>query len=179
MANAQFTIRPRRATRRAFTLAEAVVCIAIVGGMMVAALSAAAASRLGQYKICQRQRGMLLAQAMMAEILPLAYEEPVDTATFGPEITETGASRAGFDDVDDYYRWSASPPQNRDGSAAIDQAGWQRTVTVRYVNPDDLTLVAGSDTGVKRIQIDVTHNGVPMASLLAIRTENNQQDDDQ
>lgn len=177
MANVELTIRRRRPGRRGFTLAEAVVCIVVAGGMLVVALNAAGASRYGQYKICQNGRGMLLAQAMMSEILPLAYEEPTDTPDFGPEPTEKGQAqtRKLYDDVDDYYRWSASPPQNRDGTAAIDQSGWQRTVIVRYVMPDDLSSVVSWDTGVKRIEVQVTHNGIPAGRLWAIRSRNDQQ----
>ncbi len=174
MRRAVALIRRRRAPP-SFTLVEAVVCTAVVGGMLVAALNAAGASRYGQYKICQRGRGLHLAQALIAEILPLDYEEPVDAPVFGAEISERGSTRTGYDDVDDYHLWSASPPQNKDGSAAVDQAGWQRRVWVRYVRPDNLGWVVGADMGVKRIEVQLTHNGIPMATLWAIRTRNDQQ----
>jgi len=67
-----------------FTLIESVISIAIAGGLLVVALNAAGSAKFGQYKTGQRQRGLMLAQDLMAEVLAQAYAEPVDTATFGP-----------------------------------------------------------------------------------------------
>ena len=172
------TIGPARPGAEAFTLIEAVISIGVVGMMLVVALNTAGAARYGQYKMCQRGRGMLLAQELMAEILPQAYVEPVDTAKFGPETAEGAASRAGYDDVDDYHLWSASPPQAKDGTRLTDLTRWKRRVTVQYVWPDALGSTSATDQGIKRIEVEVTHNDIPMATLWAVRSDNVQQADD-
>jgi hypothetical protein len=128
------------------------------------------AVRLGEYKIAERGRGMHLAQDLMVEILQQSYLEPVDTPLFGPEASEADTSRADYDDVDDYNGWSASPPQQRDGTVMADWSGWSRGVTVVWANPAELTQAAVSDAGIKRITVTVAHDGVPVASLVALRT---------
>ena len=178
MTRATRTTRSRPRRGRGFSLVEAVVSIAIVGGMLVVALNTAGAARFGQYKMSQRGRGMLLAQDIMTEILNQAYVEPVDKPTFGPETAEGSRSRAMYDDADDYHLWSASPPQYKDGTARADLKGWERKVWVRWVPANDFKAVAGSDTGMKRIEVEVYHNALLAARLWAVRSDNDQQDDE-
>lgn len=155
---------------RALSMIETVISIAIVGVMMVAALNAVGASRLGQKKTGDRGKGALLAQQLMSEILRQHYVEPVDTPGFGRESSESGGDRADYDDVDDYDAWTASPPQNKDGTVIPDLNGWQRSVEVDWVNPDNLNTPIGVDKNVKRIIVMVSRDGVPVASLTAVRT---------
>ncbi len=163
-------IASERHPARAFSLAEAIVAIAIVGIMLVAALNTVGAARLGEQKTGDRGKGMLLAQQLMAEILQQRYEEPVDIPVFGPESGEAAGSRANFDDVDDYEGWAASPPQYRDGTVIPDLVGWTRSVHVDWVDPADLAQVVGSDARIKRITVRVTRGDVPAASIAAVRT---------
>jgi len=157
--------------RGGYTLVEAVVSSVIVGTMMVAALGTVGASRVGQYKTSQGSRGQLLAQSMMAEILSQSYREPVDVPVFGPELpAEQGNGRASYDDVDDYHGWSASPPQNKDGSEIPGLDGWRRTVTVEWVNPFDLEEVESFETSIKRITVTVSHNGMEVGSAVGVRS---------
>ena len=155
---------------RAFTLVEATISVFIVGVMVVAALSTVGATRLGEYKVGERCRALPLAQDLLAEILQKPYENPDGSAVFCTEPGEGTASRIDFDDVDDYHNWSASPPQNRDGTDMSDLSGWRRSVQVIWVDPTNLSQTAGSDQGVKRITVTVTHDDVRVASLTAFRT---------
>lgn len=156
--------------RRAFTLVETVICMVITGVMLVAALSAVAASRVGQYKLTERQRGELLAQELMAEILAQSYEEPGGAVNLGTDALEPGNCRANWDDVDDYRLWSASPPQEKDGTDIPDLEGWMRSSEVVWVNSADITQIVVANTGAKRITVTVSHNGTPVATLTALRT---------
>ena len=160
-------LRPRGS--RAFSMVETLLSVVLVGGLLVVALDTAGSAVAGRHVTQDRGRGALLAQALMAEILPRSYEEPVDPPIFGRESGETGGDRAGYDDVDDYHAWTSSPPEYRDGTALSGLSAWQRAVVVEYVDPDDLTTVVGSDLGVKRITITVTRNEVVTASLVAVR----------
>ena len=159
--------RPR--TTRAFTLVEATVSIFILGVMVVAALSTVGATRLGEYKVAERCRALPLAQGLLAEVLQQPYEDPNGSAVFGVESDEGTTDRTDFDDVDDYHNWSASPPQNQDGTDMSDLSGWERTVQVSWVNPADLLQTVGGDQGVKRITVAVEHDDVPVASVSAFR----------
>ena len=155
---------------RAFTLVEAVISVFIVSVMFVAALSMVGATRLGEYKVAESARGRPLAQDLLAEILQQPYEDANDPVVFGTESGEGTGDRSDFDDVDDYHNWSASPPQNQDGTDMNDLSGWERSVQVSWVDPRDLSQTAGTDQGVKRITVTVTHNDVPVASVSAFRT---------
>ena len=157
--------------RHAFSMAEVVVSIVIVGGMAVAALNAVGASQVGMRKMSDRVLGDVLARQLISEILQLSYKEPDDAPGFGRESSESGSSRAKFDDVDDYDNWTASSPEKKDGTAIMNQGGWQRSVAVEYVDPDNLTTVVVADQGVKRITVTVTRNGVVVSTLVATRAE--------
>lgn len=154
----------------AFTLVEVMMSVIIVGVMFVAALNTVGHTRISEYKISERYRGLLLAQDLMAEILQQAYSDPSGTYVFGTESGEGTSDRMDFDDVDDYHDWSQSPPQRRDGTVIPDLTGWGRSVAVLWVNPDNLPQTSGSDQGAKRMTVTVTHNGLPVASVFAFRT---------
>lgn len=157
-------------TSRAFSLAETAMCVLLVGGVLVVALNTVGDATVGRQKTGNHGRGQLLAQDLMTEILCKAYEEPDETLAFGPEASEGSGSRVDFDDVDDYHGRDESPPQEKDGSTKAGLTGWRRTVTVEFVTATSVNTASVSDEGVKRITVDVTFNGVPMASLVAIRT---------
>jgi MSHA pilin protein MshD len=157
--------------RRSLTLVEAVVSIAIIGVMLVAALNTVGASQTTQKKMGDRNRAMLLAQDLMSEVFQQYYIEPDDpVAVVGLEGGENSDKRDRFDDVDDYDGWSASPPEEKDGTVLSDFDGWCRSVTVDWVNPANAAEELGSDTGVKRITVSVTLKDLPLATLVALRT---------
>ncbi len=156
---------------RAFTLIEAVGSVLIVSVMFVAVMSTVGAARMSQYKMSGRSRGTALAQDLMAEIIQQHYEDPEDgPGAISMDSGESGASRADFDDVDDYDGWSASPPEQRDGTEMPDLPGWSRQVAVAWINTIDTTTGVGAETGAKRITVTVKHNGMQMAYLVAVRT---------
>jgi prepilin-type N-terminal cleavage/methylation domain-containing protein len=160
-----------RLLRRAFSLAEVVVATMIVGVLLVAAMKTVGATVRGRVAMADRHRGFLLAEELMAEILQNTYAEPEETPAFGPEASETGGTRSAFDDVDDYHNWEASPPQDKDGTQRSDLAGWRRSTTVEYVNPDKLDQVIATDGGAKRITVTVFRNGEAVAALATVRTD--------
>ncbi len=168
------TYQPKRLrrTRPAFGLLEVVISTFIVGVLLVVALNGVGSATSGQAANGQRSRAHLLAQALMAEIFELHYREPDDAAVFGPESGEgTGGTRNGFDDVDDYHGWTASPPLEKDGTPLPDLAAWQRSASVDYVNPNIHGNVVGSDQGTKLVTVSVSRNGTTMATLRTIVTD--------
>ena len=162
-------VRSQRGAGRAFSMAEVLVSLLIVSGLVVVALNTVGDATVGRQKAADRGLGQLLAQDLISEILRQYYQEPDDTPIFGREASESATSRAAYDDVDDYHGWDASPPQQRDGTEIPDAAGWRRCVAVEYADPDDLTATVVSDLGVKRITVTVKNNDIVVASLLAVR----------
>ncbi len=154
---------------RGFTLVEAVISIVLVGVLLVAAINTLGATAVSKRNIEHQARGYTLAQDLMAEILSQAYEEPVDTVTFGRE-SESGGDRTDWDDIDDYDGWSATPPEDKDGVPLDGYGQWTRSVEVAFVKPTSLSEI-GANTGVKRITVTASFKGVPAAELVAIRTQ--------
>ncbi len=156
--------------RRAFSMVEVMMSCVIVAIMLTAALTTVGAGKLGKRKNADASLGQLLAQQLMEEIVSQYYEEPDRTPRFGREgMSEGYDSRSDWDDVDDYDGWYASPPENKDGTVMSGVDGWGRAVGVARVLPTDLNTVLSMETGVKKITVMVTHNGMKVASVVAVR----------
>lgn len=170
--------RPLRQTHRharAFSLLEVVISLFLVATIMVVALEGLTASTMGRTHNGNRARALLLAHSLLEEIVAQAYLEPDDTADFGPESGEAvDGTRSTFDDVDDYDGWSASPPQNSDGSDLPIPDDWTRTVEVHWVQPNSIDVVSPSDAGLKRVLVTVQHNGMALAELSTVVTQSRQ-----
>lgn len=172
MMHASPLLRRRRPIRRAMTLVEVSMSILIVGVMLVAALNTVGAARVGLQRVGDRSRGTMLAQQLMAEVLAQAYEDPdYGPGSFGLGGDEVGdGSRALWEDVDDYDGWSASPPEDKKGNPLAGFDNWGRSVTVAWVNPDNPSAAVMSDTRVKSITVNVTHNGASVANSVSLRS---------
>ena len=151
-------------------MVEAVFCVVLVGGLVVVSLDTLGASKMAQRNLGDRAIGQLLASSLMSEIMNQAYGDPNQTPVFGLESAENPLVRLGWDDVDDYSGWTASPPQNRDGTIIPGLAGWQQSVQVVRVDPVNFTVQKFTDAGVKRVTVTISKNNVAMASLVGIKT---------
>ncbi len=171
--------------RRGLTLVEMVISIALVGVMLVAALNTVGAAKLGQRALYGRLSGRQLAEDLMVEILQQDYADAASlymiaggifdtgfvTVTMGPEPGEDASgNRSAFDDLDDYNGWSASPPQEKDGTVMGWLAEWQRSVVVNCVQSGDLSALSPDEVGARRITVTVSRDGIPVAELVALRT---------
>jgi hypothetical protein len=151
---------------------EVVISTLIVGLLLVAALRTVGSAMASRLRNSHEGRGFVLAHDLMSEILGRSYEEPDDNPMFGPEPgEEASGTRAQFDDVDDYHAWEAFPPMDENGNALPGLAGWKRSVTVEWVNPDKLSMVVGIEQGVKRVQVTVAHESLGTTSLTMVVTD--------
>ncbi len=158
--------------RRGLTLVESLLSMVIVGVMLTAAVSTLGAAKRGTQSTLDRDRGLLLAEDLMAEILQQAYADPAaGLGSWGVGGDESNGTRSLFEDVDDYSGWDESPPKHKDGSS-IDQfsSAWRRTVSVAWVNPADFTQTQTSESYVKRITVTVKKDNRVVATLVAVRT---------
>ena len=154
---------------RGISLAETLVSIVLVGGLLAVSLNLLSGAVAGQQGLSDRGRGLLLAQELMTEILQQPYDDPDQTAVLGREAGEDLGTRASFDDVDDYHNWDSTPPMEKDGTEIPNLSGWSRSATVRWVDAADQISARGTDTGVKEITVTVRHNDAVVASLGAVR----------
>ncbi len=160
----------RRNRRTGFTLIETVVSVGIVGVMYVAALHTVGSARITEAITADNRRGHELAQQLLAEITPLPYWDPVGGgAILGPGGPEVTGNRSLFNDVDDYHKWSASPPQRKDGGIIAGFDGWTRSVMVEWVDPRNLKSVRSSETNLKRITITVSRGKKVVATMVTLR----------
>ncbi len=155
---------------RGFTLIEATIAIVIVSVMLVTSLHTFGSLARGRQIVAERYSAAGLASQLISEIVLNSYDEPNETFAFGPEASETGGTRVNFDDVDDYHGWTASPPQENDGTAISGLTDWQRSVTVQYVSATDPNTASGTDQGLKQITVTVTHPDGPLASMTCLQT---------
>ena len=93
------------------SMVEATISIVIVGTMMVAGLSAVGASARVQQRMTDSGRGVLLAQQLMSEIMQQSYEEPVDTPSFGRELTEGAVDQGTVEHIKDIVNANSSVRQ--------------------------------------------------------------------
>ena len=155
---------------RGFSMVEAVFCVVLVGGLVVVSLDTLGASKMAQRNLGVRALGQLLASSLISEIMNQSYSDPNEASIFGIELSEILASRPSFDDVDDYHGWTASPPQNRDGTVIPGLTGWSQTVQIQRVDPADFGIQRTTDTGVKRVTVTITRNNVSVATLVGVKT---------
>ncbi len=175
----------RRCRARGLTLVEMVVSILLVGMLLVAAFGTIGATQRTRYAAADQRRAWDLAQALMSEILEQQYADEEDmallqqvvlglgtpiTVTLGLDLGEPASTRAPFDDIDDYHGWTASPPQEKDGTVLSNLTGWTRSVAVATVQHSKPTVVSSQDDGLKRITVTVQYDGTTLAELVALRS---------
>lgn len=153
-------------------MVECAISVLLVGGMVVACLHTVGASVMAQSKTGLHGQAQLLAGELMTEILQQAYEDS-DAPIFGIEPTDGSTTvRTGFDDVDDYKDWTASPPQKKSGTVQNDLSGWTQTVKVNRVESTNLNQNRIFETGIKKITVALKFKGATLASITAIKTKN-------
>jgi hypothetical protein len=161
---------------RAFTTVEAIFSVVLVGGLLVVALDTVGASAVAQRGVERRTAAQVCAAELMSEVMVKAYEDPDETPTFGPEVSDVGGPRIKFDDLDDFAGWSESPAQLSDGTtmSAADCTGcycpgWRRVVAVQRVDPDDCQTPSLLDTGIRKVTVSVWFDNEKLVYLTAVR----------
>lgn len=170
----QATFRTRSASRCGLTLVEVAISTLLVGLVVVASLKSVGAVMRTWQAASDRGEAMDLARELMAEVTQAAYRDPEDSGdALGLNSGESGTTRTDFDDIDDYYGWTASPPEARDGTALTEYTGWSRSVALKKVNQANPAVVlsdASIDVGVRRIAVTVTDPAGRSITLYAIRS---------
>jgi hypothetical protein len=152
-------------------MVEVVVSALLVGVVLIGAMDCVGAVIRGRLGVGNSGKAAQLLRQLMSEILEQDYLEPFDPPAFGLESPESTTVRIDWDDVDDYHLWSASPPQDRSGTPLSNLTGWQREVSVEWVDPSNPATTVVSDQGVKRITVTVRRDGNILAQETALRTD--------
>ncbi len=159
---------PCTVARRAFSLVEAVIATAIVGGLLVAAMSGVGATARMRQVTVDSETGLRLAKDLLDEVLAKPYFDPSTSPDLGREAGES--NRADYDDVDDYDGLVDEPPTAPDGTIITSQAGWRREVVVIWASRSDIETSVKTDEGVKRVEVKIYRRDKPICTLVATRT---------
>ncbi|MEM7623552.1 MAG: prepilin-type N-terminal cleavage/methylation domain-containing protein [Planctomycetota bacterium] len=148
-----------RFTRRGFSMLEVAVSSVLVGVTLASALNATGSAFRAHALARDIERRAVLSEALLCEIVSLAYEDPGGTSsTLGRDDAETG--RATFDDVDDFdgYSEMGAALFGVDDLSAADRAaghwsdGWSWSAAVDWAGAG----TAGRstvETGLKRVRL--------------------------
>lgn len=148
-----------RLNTRGATLLEAVAAVLVLGIAIPPLLSISI--EIGSRGADQALQVAALecADSLMEEIASKVFEDPqLPTGSFGSEE----ASRAAFDDIDDYDGLSNAPPRHFDGALLSDYASLLCRATVDNVtaaNLDPALPESDGSTPFKRIQVRVSWTG--------------------
>jgi MSHA pilin protein MshD len=134
------------------SLVEVMLAVIIMSTMLVAAFSAVAASAKSRIAQQESAFGLSLGRQLLAEIMQTRYQDLINPG-WGAETGET--SRSLYDDVDDYDGYQENSAAYADGTAITGATGWKRRVTVDWVSITDPTNRSNSETGLKRIKVQV------------------------
>jgi hypothetical protein len=146
----------------------------LVGFILVSALASVGATTKSWQTTSDLADGTTLARQLLNEISCLAYQEPLQTPTFGLESGETLANnaRTGFDDLDDYKDFTDTPPRDRSGLPITNYASWQRIADVQKLKETDKkpSPDGGADKGLRLITVTVTSPQGKVTTLQAMRS---------
>ena len=144
----------RRTHRRGLSLVEVMLAVIIMATMLVAAFSAVGASAKSRIAQQESSFGLSLARQLLAEIMQTRYQDLINPV-WGTETGET--SRSQYDDVDDYDGYKElSGLTYADGTSITGTTGWKRKVFVDWVSITDPTSKVNTESGLKRIKVQVS-----------------------
>lgn len=151
-------------SRRAFTMAETVVATLIVGLVLVATLQIIAPIVRSGSVMADKAIAANLARELSDEIATKYFTSPIlkDVESIG---AETGETRATYDDADDYHGITNNPPQLSDGTPLTNLGAWTRRVKVVHADINDPKTNSPSYTGLKRVTVSVSKDGVRLAQI--------------
>ena len=148
--------------RRAFTLVEAVVAIAVVGLLLAPAVQTISSVSRSRGAATARRQGASLAKELLTEIMQCNHVIPTG-------MTD-GTTRQTWVVISDFNGLAENPPLAHDGTTLAGWTGWKRSVLVERVDPASPGgAVAGSDLGMDRITVTVTSPAGAVSKLVALR----------
>lgn len=150
-----------RLRQRGVTLVELVISIVILAIAMTAVLNAFSISLTQSADPLWRNKSLKLAQLYLDEILaknydhatPLGGTPPVSSPGCGSLGSETGETRATYNDVDDYHGTNDNPPLSLIGSLDSSYAPYTVTVTVTC---NGSAVAASGNNHAKKVLVTIT-----------------------
>ena len=151
-------MRKRTHCCQGFTLIEVLIASAILAFVTLAIVQAVSAGQSQTLDALKRSRAQALAEVLLEEILAKPYADPEGATGFGPDAGE--ASRADFDNIDDYHGYLESAGSLADHAATVyptDYQSLERSVSVVAVT-NSVTDLGGDHAGVQ-VTVSVNEPG--------------------
>jgi len=161
-----------RRRQRGFSLVEATLAIVVVGGLVVASLSALGGLGAARLVLSDRAYAQAIAAQWEATVKTAAYADPQSpAASWGVDAGESVSDVSTFDDVDDFGGYLEKNPSGPDRKPAAPGDGWKVEISVAAVRVNAGSIAAASgDQGLKRVTITVTRSGKVLATRAFVRT---------
>lgn len=140
------------------TMIEVMVSLVLVSTILLVSLAASANLLRNDTQRRADHDGRGLANQIMDEVSAMSFQDSVDPR-FGLEADEVAGDRSTFDDVDDYDRYSMSPPTYRDGTRIDGYADWKVSVQISPADPGVMGITTDSadpDSPLRRIVVNCT-----------------------
>ncbi len=153
-------------------MAETVVSTMIIGFVIVATLQIVGPMVRTTSVHTDRLLAANLANELTEEIAMHFFTDPDvdDPDALGTDTGERSANRSDFDDVDDYHDWTSSPPKLSSNQENVLLQRWTRSVTVEHVELSDASTSSNTVTGLKRVTVIVSKNGIILAKLESLHS---------
>ncbi|MBS3735015.1 MAG: prepilin-type N-terminal cleavage/methylation domain-containing protein [Phycisphaerae bacterium] len=153
-----------RATQRGFTLIEIAIAVAIVGVGVVALMMAAGSTTRVNSTSRKMTHAVYLAGEIREWTLALPFSDQDEGDMDNPPGPDGSDPENFVDDLDDLLGEGSgitySPPRDAQGQAIYDMTDWSQTLTLTWLNPDDLSeTVADGSSDMVRVEVTVAHNG--------------------
>ena len=168
----------RARTRRAFTLLEAMIAIALTATAGSALLLGVTSSLDAVHDAVDQTIAQGMAEQLLDEILGKRYAEASDPYEAGLGATadeNAGAGRERYTDIDDYNGYSSTPPKDYWGIKLGTDSGaagttrhsafqapntafsaWRQRVQVYYVNNSDLSQrLASGTSNYRAVEVEI------------------------
>ena len=160
-------------TRTGISMAETIVATLIIGFVLVASLQIVGPMVRSSSVHADRLVAAQLAAEITQEIGTKRFTDPQDNTpdALGADSGERVANRLDFDDVDDFANWSSSPPKLSTNQSNTFLTGWTRSVKVVHVQLVDAITESATNTGLKRVTVTVSKNGVQLAQTISLQAQ--------
>jgi len=160
-------------TRRGISMAETILSTVLVGFVLVSTLQIVGPIVQSTSVHADRLVAANLANELAEEIATKLFTDPQINAidALGVDAGERAANRIDFDDVDDYQGWASTPPKLSNNNPNNALVAWTRSVKVVHVALSDATTETATNTGLKRVTVIVSKNGVELARINSLHSQ--------
>ncbi|MBO6513508.1 MAG: hypothetical protein JJ974_06055 [Phycisphaerales bacterium] len=165
-------MRSRYQTRRGISLAETVVSTLLIGFVLVSTLTIVAPLTRSNTVHANSLVATNLARELSDEIATKAFidSSPDSQDALGFDAGDSTFLRSTYDDIDDYHKWSSSPPKHSLGGIYTSMTGWTREVSVDHVMITEPSKDSPTYTGLKRVTVIVYKDGTALASMTTLHS---------